>query len=169
MAKTMETKTETTAETAKTSAKATALLRKGTLAYIGLYGAAYERAKTRYANLRTRTDGLFDTLVEKGEVVEAQVGAYTKKRQVKALETYATTTDKVRSFLPSSANDRVEALEAEIASLNKKVKTLSKKAKTPAAKMTTEKTVKTAAKTQDTTVTSETSVETKTPAAKTAA
>ena len=134
MAKTMETKTETTAETAKTSAKATALLRKGTLAYIGLYGAAYERAKTRYANLRTRTDGLFDTLVEKGEVVEAQVGAYTKKRQVKALETYATTTDKVRSFLPSSANDRVEALEAEIASLNKKVKTLSKKAKTPAAK-----------------------------------
>jgi hypothetical protein len=145
MAKAKTTKAVETAQ--KETLKATALLRKGTLAYIGLYGAAFERAQFRFTQVRTATDGLFDTLVVKGEDLEAKAVVYAKDAQAKAVETYADTSTKVRGVLPTSANDRVEALEAEIAKLNKKISAMSKKvtksARMPAIK--TEKTVKKAA------------------------
>ena len=148
-AKTTKAAKKTTKAAQKETLKATALLRKGVLAYVGLHGAAYERAKFRFEQVRGATDGLFDTFVEKGEELEAKATILAKGAQEKATETFADTTAKVRGVLPTASNDRVEELEAEVAALNKKISALSKKAakKTPAkkVKMTTEKIVKKAA------------------------
>jgi len=147
MAKTKTTKAVKTAQ--KETLKAAALLRKGALAYIGLHGAAYERAKFRFEQVRGATDGLFDTFVEKGEELEAKATVFAKDAQAKATETFNDTTAKVRGVLPTASNDRVEELEAEVAALTKKISGLAKKAskKAPAkkVKITTEKTVKKAA------------------------
>lgn len=151
-----------TAEAVETrTQRATAILRKGALAYVGLYGAAYERAKMRTEQVRTAADKaraqgeeFFGDLVVKGENIEKQAGKMAKDAQGTVVGTYEETSEKVRSFVPSkilpfSANDRVEELEAEIAALNKKISALSKKTTKPskAVKMKTEKTVKTAPKT----------------------
>jgi len=101
--------------------------------------------------LRGRTDGLFDTLVEKGADIEAKAGEFAKTAPKTALNkaatTFTTTTQAVRNVLPQASNDRVEELESEIASLTKKLNALTKKADTAAKnpKLTTEKTAKTAA------------------------
>ncbi len=143
-----------TAKTAKkVEAKTPSALRKGALAYLGLYGFAAERATKRidqvkeiYANA---TDGLFDDLVERGEKVEQLALGTAKTAQKRAAETIETTTEKVKSVVPFGANDRVEELEAEIETLNKKITALAKKASAPRKKtginkqvMATEKTAK---------------------------
>lgn len=126
------------AETEDKAVSVTAMLRKGVLAYVGMYGAAYEQAQARFNQAREATDGLFDTFVEKGEEMEAQANEYFKDTQSKVTKTYEENVKKVKSMLPASANDRVEELEAELASLNKKVVAASKKA-TVSAKKTAEK------------------------------
>lgn len=142
-------KAKTTKATEKETLKAKAILRKGALAYMGLHGAAYERAKFRFEQVRGQADGVFDTFVEKGEELEAKVSVFVKGAQEKAAETLTDTTIKVRGILPAASNDRVQELEAEVATLNKKIKALAKKAPkktaTKKVKMTTEKTVKKAA------------------------
>ena len=131
--------TKKTAKTAKTTkkveAKTTSALRKGTLAYLGLYGLAAERATKRaeqvkalYANA---TDGLFEDLIARGEKLEGLALETAKTAQQRATETFETTTDKVKSVVPFGANDRVEELQAEIKTLNKKISALSKKAAKP--------------------------------------
>lgn len=151
MTKAKTTKAAKTAPKAvkKEALKATEILRKGALAYIGLHGAAYERAKFRFEQVRGATDGLFDTFVEKGEELEAKATVLAKGAQAKATETFSETSSKVRGAFPKASNDRVVELEAEVAALNKKIAALAKKApkKVPAkkVKMTTEKTVKKAA------------------------
>jgi len=125
--------------------KPTALLRKGALAYIGLYGAAFEAAKTRFATVRSSTDGLFDELVEKGTDIEAKASVFAKGAQLKATDRFSASTAKVRSVLPTASNDRVEELEAEVTKLNKKIAAMAKKkAAAKRVKITTEKTVKAA-------------------------
>ena len=149
MAKTKTTKAaQKTVETAqKETLKATALLRKGVLAYVGLHGAAYERAKFRFEQVRGATDGLFETFVEKGEELEAKATVFAKDAQVKATETFADTTAKVKGMIPTASNDRVAELESELTILNKKIAALTKKAAKPVkkVKITTEKTAKKAA------------------------
>ena len=149
----MASKAKTTAKKSaekveKKTVKAADVLRKGTLAYFGLYGMAYERAQTRFTQLREATDGLFDDLVERGEKMEAQYSDAVKGAQEKAAETYSKRSEKIRSMLPAGAKSRVEELEGEIASLNKKIVSLSKKSrpstKAAKAKMKTEKTAKAA-------------------------
>ncbi len=146
-------KVEATVETR--TQKATAMLRKGVLAYVGLHGAAFDRAKFRAEQVReaankARTQGeeFFGTLVVKGEEIEAKAGELAKDAQKTATETFEDTSEKVRSFVPSnilplSANDRVSELQAEVTALNKKIAALSKKSKAPrkTVKMATEKTV----------------------------
>jgi len=127
------------------AAKPAALLRKGALAYVGLYGAAFDAAKTRFAAVAANTDGLFDNLVEKGQDIEAKTAMLAKGAQVKATETFTASTAKVRGVLPTASNDRVAELEAEVTKLNKKIAAMAKKkASAKAVKITTEKTVKTA-------------------------
>ena len=146
MAKTKATKSTKTAAK-KDTVKTTALLRKGVLAYVGLHGAAYERAKFRFEQVRGATDGLFDTFVEKGEELEAKATILAKTAQDKAAETFADTSAKVKGVIPAASNDRVSELEAEVTALNKKISALTKKAAKPVkkVKMTTQKSAKKAA------------------------
>lgn len=173
-------KVEATVETR--TQQATAILRKGVLAYVGLHGAAFERAKFRAEQVReaankARSQGeeFFGTLVVKGEEIEKEAGKFAKTAQKTAAETFEDTQDKVKSFVPSkiipanilpfSANDRVSELEAEVTALNKKIAALSKKTpatRKKAVKMTTEKTAR------KTAINSEVVAETKTDAKKVA-
>jgi len=138
MAKTKTTKTPQK-ETVKPTAKTTALLRKGALAYVGLYGATYGRASFRADPVRNATDGLFDSLVVKGENIEGKATVFAKDAQVKVVETFTTTTSKVRGVLPKASNDRVEELETEITKLNKKISAMAKKKATKTVKVKTAK------------------------------
>lgn len=111
------------------------ILRKGALAYVGLYVAAYDRVKPIVANTGEKAEKLLGELVEKGEVIEAQAAdvAVTAKTRVFALAS------KAREALPVIANDRVNQLEGEITKLNKKVAAKAKSA-TQATKVKTQKT-----------------------------
>ena len=134
-------KTKTAKKVEKETVKSVALLRKGALAYIGLYGAAYERAKFRFEQVRGGADGLFETLVVKGEEIEGKATVFAKGAQVKATETFTATTSKVRGVLPTASNDRVEELEAEVAKLTKKISAMSQK-NTRSKKVKTQRTIK---------------------------
>lgn len=136
--KTVETTESRIAQNVKTARK---LARKGALAYVGVYGLAYERAQMRFGQLKASTDGLFDNLVERGEDLEAKATETFKGTRVAVTERFEEGTEKVKSFLPASANDRVEELQSEIEALNKKIVAMGKKAKTTAkSKLKTEKT-----------------------------
>lgn len=114
-------------------------MRRTRRAYFGLHVAAFEQAQIGFAKARELTDGLFEELVSKGEIIEAKAGASFKGTQAKMIESYNDTTETVRDLLPSSSN-RVEELEAEVAELTATLKKLEK----PAAKKSAPK--KTAAK-----------------------
>lgn len=109
-------------------------VRRTRRAYLGLHVAAFEQAQIGFSKARELTDGLFEDLVAKGEVLEAKAGVALKGTQVKVIEGYSDTAETVRDLMPSSSG-RVEELEAEVAELTKTLKTLSK----PAAKKKTAK------------------------------
>lgn len=140
MAKTTD--TNTTVNTVTTA------LRKGTMAYLGLYGTAFARTKMRFKQVKASTDGLFDTLVARGEMIETQALSTLKTAQAKVTTTVETGTAKVRDVMPTASNDRVAALEAEIATLNTKIAAMAKTAKpkkaAPKASLKTDKTKKAA-------------------------
>ncbi|WP_298912977.1 hypothetical protein [uncultured Algimonas sp.] len=124
-----------------TKASETSTLRKGALAYVGLYGLAYERAQFRADQLKAKSGELFDTLVRKGETLEAQGLELTKDARAKASDLVEDGVETVRNVVPFGGRDnRVEELEAEVAALNKKIAALSKKASTPRKTVKTEKT-----------------------------
>ena len=132
-------KAKTTKKTAKTETKAVANLRKGALAYVGLYGLAYERAQVRADQLKAKSGELFETLVKKGEVLEGKGLEMTKEYRAKANELVGEGVETVRNVVPFGNNDnRVEELEAEIKALNKKIAALSKKASTSTKTVKTE-------------------------------
>ncbi len=107
-------------------------MRKGWLAYLGLYGAAYERVKP----FTSKAGVALEDLIAKGETVENSAQEVAGDVRERATDIYGESFAKVRNFMPSfiKRNDRVEELEAEIAALNKKVTALTKK---PAAKRAT--------------------------------
>ena len=107
------------------------------LAYLGLYGAAYERVKP----LTEKTVGIVEDLIAKGEKVEANAQDVAEDVRARTTDVYGDSFARVRKFFPSfeTKADRVDELEAEVEALNKKVAALTKK---PAAK----RTKKTAAK-----------------------
>lgn len=127
MAKAKTTKKTKTANKADVSS-----LRKGVLAYAGLYGLAYERAQFRAEQLKNASGELFETLVKKGETLEAQGLEMTKEARAKATDMVEDSVETVKNVVPFGGRDnRVEELEAEVAALNKKIAALSKKASTP--------------------------------------
>ncbi len=138
-------KTEEVLQT-KPVVKATALLRKGTRAYIGIYGAAFQRAQMRFEQVKGATDGLFTDLVIRGTEIENRAVGMAKIAQIKTSDRFSAATDKVADLVPVAANSRVAELELEVAQLNAKISKLAKPAKKSAAKakMTTEKTSKAA-------------------------
>lgn len=132
---------------AKPVVKATALLRKGTRAYIGLYGAAFQRAQMRFEQVKGATDGLFNDLVIRGADIENRAVGIAKIAQIKTSDRISAATDKMANFVPVAANSRVAELELEVAQLNAKISKLATPAKKTTAskvKMTTQKTSKAA-------------------------
>lgn len=117
--------------TKKTAAKKVEVssIRKGALAYVGLYGLAYERAQMRADQLKTASGELFETLVKKGAVLETKGLELTKDTRAKATDLVETSVETVKNVVPFGGRDnRVEELEGEVAALNKKISALSKKA-----------------------------------------
>jgi len=123
-------KAKTTKKTTKTAKTAdVSPIRKGALAYVGLYGLAYERAQMRADQLKTASGELFDTLVKKGQVLETKGLELTKDTRAKATDMVETSVETVKNVVPFGGRDnRVEELESEVAALNKKISALSKKA-----------------------------------------
>ncbi len=142
-AQTLETKTFT-------PVKNTILaVRRTRRAYLGLHVAAFEQAQIGFSKARELTDGLFEDLVSKGELLEAKAGVVLKGTQVKMIEGYNDTAETMRDMLPSSGN-RVEDLEAEVAALTATLKSLDKPvAKKKVAKKKTVKKVEAKAVTKD--------------------
>jgi|GEM_PF-2783733 len=114
-------------------------LRKGWLAYLGLYGAAYERVKP----LTAKAGETIEQLIAKGETVETNAQEAAEDARERAANFYGEGVTRVRRFMPEfvTRTDRVDELEAEIAALNKKVTALTKK---PAVKRTTKTSAKAA-------------------------
>ena len=118
-------------------------IRRTRRAYFGMHVAAFEQAQIGFKKARELTDGLFEELVTKGEILEAKAGVTLKGTQAKFLQSYSETSETVRDLLPSSGG-RVEELEAEVEALNATLKSLKKtptKKKTAAKKTAIKKTV----------------------------
>ena len=138
---TKQTSKKTATKSKQVEANTTSVLRKGTLVYLGIYGFAAERAAKRAEQVKAlytnATNGLFDDLVSHGEKVEELALETAKTAQKRVIESFETTTSKVKAAAAFGANDRVEELEAEIVTLNEKITALSKKASTPRKKAST--------------------------------
>ena len=136
------TKAKTT-KTARTTTKTTEALRKGFRAYVGMYGAAYERALPVFE----KAVKSYDEYAVKGEKLETVATVYAKDTTASvrtfAQKRYAMRSAQLRSFMPGAANDQVAELEATITKLNKKIAKFSKITATKVTN-TVEKTVKAA-------------------------
>lgn len=128
----MAKKTETPEVNETTQLTPAEALRNGWLAYLGLYGAAYERVKP----LTAKTAGIFENLIAKGEKVEANAQDVAEDVRARTNDLYGDSFAGIKKFLPEfvGKNDRVDELEAELEALSKKVAALTKK---PAAKRAT--------------------------------
>jgi hypothetical protein len=108
-------------------------LRQGWLAYLGVYGLVYDRAKPAIDKLTKNYAGIFGDLVEKGEEVEATAKEQIVDARDRAKGFYGAGVEKFRAILPirGAANDRVRELEAEVETLTKKLaaKRTTKRAK----------------------------------------
>jgi len=102
--------------------KTGSMVRRAALAYLGMYGVAYEEAQARLNSIRGNSDEWFDRLVQKGAEIEAQAGDLFEDAQSKVNESASKVRDAIR---PSNVVDI-------------KVKTTKTKTK-PAAKKTTSK------------------------------
>jgi len=95
------------------------ILRRAVLAYLGMYGVAYDEAQSRVKAFRENRKDWFDRLVEKGEEMEVQASELMEDAQARVEENTA----KLREAL----------------SLDSNVVELKVKTKKPAAKKTTAK------------------------------
>ncbi len=113
----------------KQTVKVTETLRAGWLAYLGIYGAAFERIQPRFEKLNASTGDIFSELVAKGEALEATAQETIEDVRVRAEETYGTRMTKIRSLFPVAGNDNTDVaeLQAEIEALNKQVTSLKRK------------------------------------------
>ncbi len=127
------------------------LLHRSALAYVGLYGLAYDRisAYVQTNCLLASQNGKFDDLVEKGEVVEKQAEVLFKESRIRSMKRYAsaaefieTTASSLGNFLPLGRAAKVEAMEAEIEKLTAKLDEMTKAAQTNVKKTTAKKTTK---------------------------
>ncbi|MEL6361544.1 MAG: hypothetical protein AAFR21_10690 [Pseudomonadota bacterium] len=120
----------------ETRLRAAETIRTGWLAYLGLYGTAFDRAKPRFEELSVRAREFFGELVEKGEEVENVAQETIGDVRERTHSIYSAGLTRAKDVMPSgvAANDRVAELEAEVEALTKQVAGLKKK---PAARKTT--------------------------------
>ncbi len=117
--------------------------RRSALAYVGLYGLAYDRLQMRREQVKTLRSTFFDDMAEKGETAVKQAEVLFKRAQKGAWTNYAGATEKLTEALPIKVKSRVEVLEEELVELQATFDRLSKsaaagakKAKKKAAKKT---------------------------------
>lgn len=117
------------AKTVALTIKPAEAIRNGWLAYLGLYGVAYDRARKPVEAIATKATSFFSDLVARGETVEARAEAAIADVRGRAADVYEAGVTRARSVLPEvvTASSRVVELEAEIELLNKKVAALTKK------------------------------------------
>ena len=122
----------------KPVAKAAEALRTGWLAYLGVYGMAFDRAQPRIEEFTAKATDVFGELVAKGQDVETAAQDSLGDVRERTQSFYATSFDKAKelSFPRPASKDRVSELEAEIEALTKKVESMSK---APARKTTKRK------------------------------
>ena len=109
-------------------------LRRGALAYLGLYGLAYDRFQMRREQVKTIRADLFADLTEKGETTVKQAEVLLKNAQKGAWKNYADATEKLTEALPVKVKSRVEVLEDELTSLQETLERLTKTAASEAKK-----------------------------------
>ena len=120
--------------------KAQAAVRNGWLAYLGLYGYAYDRARPEVEKLSAKALEFFGDLVEKGETVETNAQEVVADVRERTVAVYSAGLAKAKSFAPkAAANDRVKELEAEIAELKASAKPKARKAAAKTTKRTTKR------------------------------
>ncbi len=102
--------TDTTADTTtEQSFNSREALRKGFLAYIGLYGTAYDSAR-KFVNGKGKV--LFNDFIKKGEEVESRVQeSYADFRQ-RAEQKYAEQVENIENFFSRVSND--DSVEVEV-------------------------------------------------------
>jgi hypothetical protein len=103
--------------------KPSQVVRQGWLAYLGVYGVAFDRAKPALEKLRAKYAEFFGELVEKGAEIEATAKEQIADAGERAKGFYGAGVEKFRDFSPvrGVANDRVKELEAEVEALTKKL------------------------------------------------
>jgi len=139
----------------KPGSRQAGLMRRSALAYVGLHGMAYERARMRLDQARKLTDTLFSDLVDQGEGIEAKTAVIIKDTQISAFKKYAKVSETVQRLVPGKQDILIEELEDEVAKLSKKLKAMKLQSQAKASTRTvTQRTSETAskaakAKTQD--------------------
>jgi len=123
----MATQVKTRIETSKTR------LRRGALAYLGLYGLAYDRFQMRREQAKDLTNTLFTDLTEKGEITVKQAEVLIKQAQKGAIKNYADDAEKAVDAVPFKVKTKVERLEDELEGLQKTLDRMAK-VKKPATK-----------------------------------
>ena len=111
----MATKTQT-----KSTEQTQSRIRRNTLAYVGLYGLAYDRAQIRRRQAKELTTNMFEILSQKGETTVKQAEVLLKQAQTGAWKNYAKTADRVTEVLPKPIKSKVDHLEAELVDLQAK-------------------------------------------------
>ena len=111
----MATKTQT-----KSTEQTQSRIRRNTLAYVGLYGLAYDRAQIRRRQAKELTTNMFEILSQKGETTVKQAEVLLKQAQTGAWKNYAKTADRVTEILPKPIKSKVDHLEAELVDLQAK-------------------------------------------------
>ncbi|WP_306249641.1 hypothetical protein [Parvularcula sp. IMCC14364] len=116
------------AETKQTP-KVVEMARNGWLAYIGMYGAAFERLQPRLEKLNLNTGDVWNELVAKGEAMEDAAQERIQEVRERAEDRYGDQIERVRELMPKAGKDssEVEVLHDEIAELNKQITSLKRK------------------------------------------
>ena len=128
--------------TESTLLKARKVARTGALAYVGMFGMAFDFASKRVSKLTEGREELMADLVKRGETLEGQALTAANDAKGRVTKLYTEGSEKVRDVVPGLKGDRVEELEGEVEKLSKKIKALNAKtSKTAAKKTTTKKTV----------------------------
>ena len=135
-------------ETAETVIlRARKLARRGTLAYVGLFGMAFDAAAKRVGKLTEGREELVADLVKRGELLETRAVIAARDAGERVSKIYVEGAEKVRDIVPAplktAANDRVEDLEAEVEKLSRKIKAMNAKAAKATKTTTTKTTTKT--------------------------
>lgn len=122
--------------------KTRGVIRRNRLAYLGLHGLAYERAKESMAQLRTARNDLFMDFLEKGEDMEDRATEFFSGAKEKAEDVAEDISEAAWKLTPGETVNRVEDIELAVKTAKEDLKKIATPAKKTAAKTPAKKTAK---------------------------